>query len=294
MIIVHGDVLKNLPKKGSMDLIVTSPPYNCGIPYDEHDDNMVWGDYLGWCWWWLKGCYDALKSDGRIALNVLVEMGIQENRIRVSPMAEFYNLLKDVGFKIMGMPMWTDNHRGKNTAWGSWRSASCPYIYNPYEVVILGYKERKKRDDKGLDTISSKDFMRGCMGVWDFPTDKERLTPATFPVELPKLCIELLSFRGDWVLDPFMGSGTTGVAAVLTGRNFYGIELSKNYVEIAEKRIIEIFDSRRPVREWVKIYERNDGVRFEDLGLLKDSMMTEYEFKRAVVEMGAVPMGYGG
>lgn len=141
----------------------------------------------------------------------------------------------------MALPMWTDPHRVKFTAWGSYKSASAPYIYNPYEVVIIAYKKHRKKQNRGEDTISKEDFIKGCSGVWNIKTDTNSLTKATFPVELPQLIIELLSYKNDLVLDPFSGSGTTGVACFNTERNYLGIEISKKYFEISKKRLDDLY-----------------------------------------------------
>ncbi len=224
----------------SINLIVTSPPYNCGIDYDVYDDNKSWKEYLDWCNLWLKECYRVLKSDGRIAVNVLVEMGINDNTVRVSPMTYFYSLMVKIGFKVRGMPMWSDSSKSKLTAWGSWQSASAPYIYNPYEVVIIACKRQWSRISSGENTISKEDFIMGTGGVWNITPETNGTTPANFPIALPKLCIELLTYKRDLVLDPFMGGGTTAVACVKTGRHYIGFELSEDYYNKANNRIKEI------------------------------------------------------
>lgn len=237
--LVNEDCLTYLKKmnENSVDLVVTSPPYNCGIDYDSYNDNKSFDEYIEWCESWIKELYRVVKEDGRIAINVLVEQGIENNSKRISPMRVFSDIIEKSGFTIMGMPMWTDPHRVKFTAWGSYKSASSPYVYNPYEVVIIAYKKFKKKQLSGENTISKEDFIKGCSGVWEIKTETKPLTKANFSVDLPKLVIELLSYKNDLVLDPFSGSGTTGVACHITGRNYIGIEISKNYHEIAERRL---------------------------------------------------------
>jgi len=146
------DVLAQIDDE-SIDLFVTSPPYNIGIDYGVYKDNMKWEDYLEWVKKWISELYRVMKKDGRICINVLVEMEInlipnnKSTRTRLSPLVEFYKIITEVGFKVKGMPMWTDNHRPKNTAWGSWKSCSMPYLYSPFEVIIIAFKEvgKKKR-----------------------------------------------------------------------------------------------------------------------------------------------------
>ena len=241
--LINDDCLHYMKQmqENSIDLVITSPPYNCGIDYDNYNDNLPFDEYLEWCQKWINELYKIIKEDGRIAINVLVEQGIENNKKRISPMRLFSEMMEKAGFIIMGMPMWTDPHRVKFTAWGSFKSASCPYIYNPFEVVIIAYKKYKKKFNKGINTISKQDFIKGCSGVWNIKTDTNSLTKATFPIELPKLVIELLSYKNDLILDPFSGSGTTGAACFYTGRNYIGIEQSKNYYEISKKRLEKLY-----------------------------------------------------
>lgn len=225
-----------------LDLTVTSPPYNCGIPYDQYDDNRDWNEYLDWVKNWLTSLYRVTKKDGRICINVLVEMGINGNKHRVSPMVEFCNIITSVGFKVFGLPMWTDNHRSTYTAWGSWMQASSPYIYNPYEVIILAYKDEWKKQCRGESTISREDFMMGCSGIWKLRTQSKQFTKANFHEDLPTLCINLLSYKNDLVYDPFMGSGTTANAALTTQRRFIGSEVSAEYCDVARDRITSLYN----------------------------------------------------
>jgi len=136
-------------------------------------------------------------------------------------------------FKHHGLAIWTDITLTKRTAWGSWLSASAPYVNSPYEGILILYKERWKKADNGISTISKEDFMKLTTGVWNMAPDHKRLTLATFPEELPSNCINLLSYENDIILDPFMGSGTTGVVARKLKRNFIGIEIDPGYVKIA-------------------------------------------------------------
>jgi site-specific DNA-methyltransferase (adenine-specific) len=231
--------MKQLPLN-FIDLVVTSPPYNVGIDYDVYNDNKDWVEYWGWSKKWIKEVYRVLKEDGRFCLNVLVEMGINDNKERISPLVEFYNILRSVGFRVNGLPMWTDRHRVKYTAWGSWMSASAPYIYCPFEVVIIAYKGGWKKLTKGEDSITKNNFMMGCCGVWNIPTDTRQLTKANFPLKLPEVCIELLSYKNDIVLDPFAGAGTTLVAAKRLERKYLGFEISEKYCKVAEEEIKKV------------------------------------------------------
>lgn len=238
------DGFKNI-QDNSIDLCMTSPPYNCGIDYDSWNDSKPWDEYLSWCELWLSEMKRVLKPDGRFAINHLVEMGLpsggKKNGIRVSPQVELYKIINKLGFNIVAQPMWADLTKSTLTSWGSWMSASAPYIYNPFEVILIGYKDKWKKerpkDNPGINSISKEDFMKGVGGVWNITPETKGLTKANFPIALPKLCIELLTFKNDIVLDPFMGSGTTAIACLETERNYIGFEISQDYYNISTRRI---------------------------------------------------------
>ena len=130
--IINGDcieVMKTLPE-GSVDLVVTSPPYNCGIKYDMHIDNLPMDQYWDWTREWLKEVYRLIKDDGRVSINIPYEVNVQDRGGRVFFVSEFYQIMKEVGFKFFGIVDLEEQspHRSKTTAWGSWMSPSSPYI----------------------------------------------------------------------------------------------------------------------------------------------------------------------
>ena len=262
--IINGncvEVMKTLPE-GSVDLIVTSPPYNANIKYDVYDDGLSMEDYWKFTIDWLSESFRVLKDDGRIAVNVPIEMNVQERGGRILFNSEFWMRMKEVGFKFFGMVDLTEDspHRVRQTAWGSWMSSSQPYIYNPKECVILSYKNSPKKLTKGesqwkgtptevkdeegnvktkmiYEDASKKEFMNLVFGRWEYFADTKSLTKATFSLDIPSKAIKILTYKNDIVLDPFMGSGTSAVAAETLGRKWIGIELSENYVNIARERI---------------------------------------------------------
>jgi site-specific DNA-methyltransferase (adenine-specific) len=273
--IINGDcieVMKTFPE-GSIDLLVTSPPYNVNISYDVHKDDLPMEEYYEWSKDWLREAFRVLKDDGRIAVNVPNELNVQERGGRILFVAEFWMLMKEVGFKFSGLVDLTEDspHRVRQTAWGSWMSASAPYIYNPKECIILAYKKSSKKLTKGVSQwmgISTevttedgkvknkmiyqdedkKEFMNLVFGRWEYFADTRSLTKATFSMDIPSKAIKILSYKNDIVLDPFMGSGTSAFAAELLDRRWIGIELSPDYTEIARKRVQSLIDERKQTK----------------------------------------------
>ena len=273
--IINGDcieVMKTFPE-GSIDLVVTSPPYNVNIAYDVHKDDLPMDEYYEWTKDWLREAFRVLKDDGRIAVNVPNELNVQERGGRILFNAEFWMIMKEVGFKFFGMVDLTEDspHRVRQTAWGSWMSASCPYIYNPKECIILAYKKTNKKLTKGesqwkgvptdieqpdgsiknkmvYQDEDKKEFMNLVFGRWEYFADTRSLTKATFSMDIPSKAIKILTYKNDIVLDPFMGSGTSAFAAELLDRRWIGIELSPDYTEIARKRVQALIDERRQTK----------------------------------------------
>jgi site-specific DNA-methyltransferase (adenine-specific) len=259
------EVMKGIPE-GSVDLIVTSPPYGVNIAYDVHDDDMEISEYLEFTRKWMTEAYKVLKDDGRIALNIPYEINRQAKGGRIFLVSEVYQVMKEIGFKFFGVVDLEEDspHRSKTTAWGSWMSPSSPYIYNPKECVVLAYKKhhiKKVKGEpqwKGEPTVTEegknkmvyqeedkRDFMELVFGQWKYLNDSRPMTKATFSMDIPKKAIKILSYKNDIILDPFAGSGTSCVAAEILDRRWIGIELSENYSEIASKRIQAFVDDKR-------------------------------------------------
>jgi len=238
--IIQGDCIEEMQAMpdNSIDLVVTSPPYNVGIEYDTFNDKRPYPAYLYWCRQWLAEILRVLKPDGRLCLDHYLSCGTAEYRF--APLMDLNAIALSLGFKHHGIAIWWDITLTKRTAWGSWLSASAPYINSPFEGILILFKDHWKKDRPGATEISKEEFMEACSGVWKIPTDRERLTPATFPVALAERCIRLLSWEGDIVFDPFSGSGTTCIAAKKTGRRFVGIEISPAYCQVARERIMGV------------------------------------------------------
>ncbi len=205
-----SEVMKGVPE-GSVDLIVTSPPYGVNIAYDVHDDDMEISEYLEFTRKWMTEAYKVLKDDGRIALNIPYEINRQAKGGRIFFVSEVYQVMKEIGFKFFGIVDLEEDspHRSKTTAWGSWMSQSSPYIYNPKECVILAYKKhhiKKVKGEtqwKGEPTVTEegknkmvykdedkKEFMELVFGQWKYLNDSRPMTKATFSMDIPTKAIK--------------------------------------------------------------------------------------------------------
>jgi len=224
--------------KEKINLIVTSPPYNVGIDYNSHNDSDSYEDYLEFSRKWLTKAYDLLAEDGRMCLNIPLDKN--KNGLK-SVYADIVAIAKEVGFKYQSTIIWNEQNISRRTAWGSWLSASAPYVIAPVETIVLLFKHQWKRKNKGTSTIEKEQFIEWTNGVWTFNGENRKKLghPAPFPVELPRRCIKLFSFAEDIVLDPFLGSGTTLIAALEEGRQGIGVEIDSSYTELAIRRIKE-------------------------------------------------------
>lgn len=222
----------------SIDLIVTSPPYGVDIKYESYDDSVPYNRYLDFTREWLERCYSFAKDDGRLCLNVPLD---KNKGGQQSVGADITCIAKEIGWKYHSTIIWNEQNISRRTAWGSWLSASAPFVIAPVEVIIVLYKKMWKKTHKGKSDIIRKDFIEWTNGVWNFSGESKNRVghPAPFPVELPRRCIKLFSYVGDTVLDPFLGSGTTLLACLETERAGIGIEMNKSYCDIAIKRLKE-------------------------------------------------------
>lgn len=220
---------------GCVHLMVTSPPYNAGKEYDE-DLNL--DDYLAMMKRVWAETLRVLVPGGRACINV-ANLG----RKPYIPLHAFIiKDMLDLGYLMRGEIIWDKaTSSGTSTAWGSWRSASNPTLRDVHEYILVFSKGSfgRKLPKGRKNTIGKDEFLQNSKSVWSFPTVSAKKVghPAPFPQELPERLIEMYTFTGEVVLDPFMGSGTTALAALKTERNYVGYELSANYIELAQKRI---------------------------------------------------------
>lgn len=235
--IFHDDIIKTgAIEKNSIDLIVTSPPYGVAVKYENYDDSIPYDQYLSFTRKWLERCHDFVKDDGRLCLNIPLD---KNKGGQQSVYSDITQIAKEVGWKYHSTIVWNEQNMSRRTAWGSWLSASAPFVIAPVEVIVVLYKRVWRKMRKGKSDISKKEFIELTNGVWTFSGESKKRVghPAPFPMELPKRCIKLFSYVGSTVLDPFLGSGTTLLACLETNRVGIGVEIDKNYCDLAIKRL---------------------------------------------------------
>lgn len=217
----------------SVALMITSPPYNCG---KEYDDDLTMREYLSLLRRVFKEVYRVLEPGGRACVNV-ANMG---RKPYIPLTMHVTKLMMSLGFRMRGEIIWQKG-KGANgsCAWGSFKSAANPVVRDLHEYVLVFSKKRFDRAYKGVSTIGSDDFVRDTLSIWDIrPESAKKIGhPAPFPKDLPSRLINLYTYKGDLVLDPFVGSGTTCVAAKEAGRDYIGYELKRNYCKLAKTRL---------------------------------------------------------
>ena len=220
----------------SVALAFTSPPYNVGKDYD---DNMSLDGYLELIQNVGKEVHRVLRPGGRYVVNI-ANLG----RKPYIPMhAYFYKAHMDVGFLPMGEIIWQKAKGASGScAWGSWKSAKSPRLRDLHEYLLVFAKGAFSRPEKGESDISSEEFMESTLSVWQVPPESAKKVghPAPFPVELASRVIKLYTYVNDVVLDPFVGSGTTCVAAKILNRHFVGFDISDEYCTLSEKRLASL------------------------------------------------------
>ena len=220
----------------SIHLMVTSPPYNVGKEYDEKLTLNEYREFLRKVWNEVKR---VLVPGGRACINI-ANLG----RKPYIPLHVFIvEDMLDLGFLMRGEIIWNKGASGSSsTAWGSWLSAKNPVLRDVHEYILVFSKGMFSRGNlRRKSTISKEEFLEFTKSVWTFAAEPATKIghPAPFPVELPYRLIQLYTFEGEIVLDPFMGSGQTAIAAVKTRRHYVGYDINEEYTRLAEKRIKE-------------------------------------------------------
>lgn len=220
----------------SIHLTVCSPPYNVG---KEYDDDLSLEEYLQMLKNVMMEVYRVTVPGGRVCINV-ANLG-RKPYIPLHSM--IVSLMTEIGFLNRGEIIWNKGaSSGQSLAWGSFQSASGPSLRDVHEYISVWCKENftRPQGDREND-ITREEFMEYTKSIWTFPAVSARKIghPAPFPVELPRRCIKLFSFKGDVVLDPFAGSGTTGVAAIETGRHFVCVDIKEEYKRLGDRYLEE-------------------------------------------------------
>jgi modification methylase len=234
IILGSSEKMSGIPDN-SLHLMVTSPPYNVTKDYD-HDLSLE--EYLLLLKNVFSEVYRVLVFGGRACIN-LANVG----RRPYIPLSDYISrMMLEIGFSMRGEIIWNKGAgAGVSMAWGSWQSASNPVLRDTHEYILVfskGSFERKKVAGKE-NTISKEQFMEWTKSVWSMTPESAKKVghPAPFPVELPYRLIQLYTFKGEIVLDPFMGSGSTAIAALKSGRKYTGYEVNEDYIHLAEDRI---------------------------------------------------------
>ncbi|KXA95497.1 SAM-dependent methyltransferase [candidate division MSBL1 archaeon SCGC-AAA259E19] len=225
----------------SIHLMVTSPPY---VAAKEYDKDWTLEEYLELLSDVFTETYKKLVPGGRACVNI-ANLG----RSPYIPLHAFIiQEMLDIGYMMRGEVIWDKGaSAGASTAWGSWKSAKNPTLRDVHEYIMIFSKETFSRENKDRsDTITKDEFLDFSKSIWKFPTESAKRVghPAPFPIELPRRLIQLYTFEEDVVLDPFVGSGTTCIAAAESGRHFIGFDNKKKYIEIARKRIEEVISQK--------------------------------------------------
>lgn len=230
-----SEKMEELPDN-SVHLMVTSPPYNVG---KEYDGNLTLNEYRVF----LKRVWSEVKRvlvpGGRACINI-ANLG----RKPYIPLHAFIvEDMLDLGLLMRGEIIWNKAASGSpSTAWGSWLSAKNPTLRDIHEYILVFSKGMFSRESLGRkSTISKDEFLEFTKSVWTFAAEPATKIghPAPFPVELPYRLIQLYTFAGEVVLDPFLGSGQTAIAAIKTNRHYTGYEINKDYIRLAENRVKE-------------------------------------------------------
>jgi len=229
--------------EASVHLMVTSPPYNVGKDYDEDYTLEEYLAFLKRVW---REVHRVLVPGGRACVNV-ANLG---RRPYIPLHAFIIRDMLELGFLMRGEIIWDKGaSAAASTAWGSWKSPANPTLRDVHEYILVFSKGAFSRPNPAgrESTISREEFLEFTKSVWSFPAESAKKVghPAPFPVELPYRLIQLYTFSGEVVLDPFMGSGQTAIAALRAGRRYVGYEIAPEYLKLAERRIKQYIQSGR-------------------------------------------------
>ena len=251
MKLICGDLRKTI--MGDMvDLLITSPPYNCGKDYNSISDELSYEDYWSFTCGWVSSAYEALKSGGRMVVNLPWWMMKKPRR---DVPGKFKQVAEMIGFKYLDKIIWIKGDEknqnvsggwgGGGSGWGTYMSPSGPAIRCASEPILVFAKEKRGRgriSGKGngdciKGDITKEEFLSWTIDVWFIRGEHDKMHPAVFPKEIPTRLIKLYTYPGETVMDPFMGSGRVGEACIETAREFIGIEKDPAFYQYAKSRI---------------------------------------------------------
>lgn len=232
-----------------VDCIVTSPPYNVDLgnnkhnknPYDLYRDNKDHWEYIKWLKTLFGGAQDFLREGATVAINI----GDGKNGSVPTHSDIIQFMTRELEFVMIATIIWKKNQIGSRTAWGSFKSPSCPSFPTPFEYILLfRYKTKFNQSPNACEeniTMGKDEFITNSLAIWEFGCERLSVVghPAAYPVELPYRVIQQMTYKGDVVFDPFMGSGSTAIAAKKLDRNYIGFEMSPDYHQLSLKRLSE-------------------------------------------------------
>jgi site-specific DNA-methyltransferase (adenine-specific) len=240
--IIFGDcrtVLKKL-RTNSFHLCITSPPYNLGIRYPDWNDNLPLDAYFDFSREWLSECYRVLVTGGRLCLNIPFFI----HKTRENLLFGFLDLLQEIGFLDREMIVWVKKRHQDNDfvckqrLFGSVASPSCPHLRSVCEIILIVDKEIRSLPGRRQDSdLTVPEYEAWTKNVWELDTEGDRRHPAPFPFELPRRLMKLYSYKGNRVLDPFAGRGTTLKVAKQLNRIGVAIELSEAYLPLIQETV---------------------------------------------------------
>lgn len=282
--IFHGNslhILRQHVETQTVDIVITSPPYNIAHNYDEYNDDLEFQFYLDSMKQIFIECYRVLKIGGRICVNIPFAVKNRTTKEVRFLSVHITNILNEIGFSEFELITWHKgkdiNHfQGNNTAWGSWKSPSCPSFRPLGESVLVFYKEKRTHEgDAEKIDINGEEFKSWTKNIWYFDSQKKQVFdhvlcisnnakknvhPAPYPEELIERLLKMYSYRDDLVLDPFLGAGTTSFVAHKMQRQYIGIEISEQYCNIARERISTLISEA----EVNKVVKKDFSVTFSD------------------------------
>jgi len=252
--IINGNCIDRITEipNDSINITITSPPYNIGINYSDYTDSKTEIEYKQILSTLSKELYRVTVNGGRLCLNIPFannsNFGKKKNCITFYPI--FYlEIFKE--WIPREFIIWVkttqaenpDNFCGNKLSWGSWCSPTSPYLRSYAECILVLNKKFSKLKSTGISDLTKKEFMMYTKNVWYIPSAQNKSHPAIYPVELPKRLIKLYTWVDDIVLDPFAGTGTTAIASIETNRRYIGFEISTEYCNFANNRIIQFSKS---------------------------------------------------